>query len=73
VSKCHPSEENLALVSKTRKSKGKGSSKNGNSDGGSSHPGYKKDLSKIKCFSCHKNGHYVSRCPKKKKKGNGKT
>jgi hypothetical protein len=48
------------------------SSKKGNSDGGSSQPG-KKDLSKIKCFSCHKNGHYASQCPKKNKKGNGKT
>jgi hypothetical protein len=66
------SEENLALVSKTRKGKGKSSSKKGNSDGGSSQPGKKKDLSKIKCFSCHKNGHYASQCPEKKKKGNGK-
>jgi hypothetical protein len=30
-------------------------------------------LSKIKCFSCHKNEHYASKCLKKKKKGNGKT
>ena len=33
------SEENCDLFSKTRKRKGKGSSKNGNSDGESSHPG----------------------------------
>jgi hypothetical protein len=63
----------LALVSKTRKGKGKSSSKKGNNDGGSSQPGKKKDLSKIKCFSCHKNGHYASQCLEKKKKGNGKT
>jgi hypothetical protein len=62
----------LALVSKTRKGKGKSSSKKGNNDGGSSQPGKKKDLSKIKCFSCHKNGNYASQCPEKKKKGNGK-
>jgi hypothetical protein len=71
------SKENLSLVSKTRRGKGKGSSKKGNSDGGSSQRGKKKDLSKIKCFSCHKNGHYASQFPKKKKKkkkkkGNGK-
>jgi hypothetical protein len=66
------SEENLALVSKTRKGKGKSSSKKGNNDGGSSQPGKKKDLSKIKCFSCHKNGHYASQCLEKKKKGNEK-
>jgi hypothetical protein len=29
--------------------------------------GKKKDLSKIKCFSFHKNGHYVSQFPKKTK------
>jgi hypothetical protein len=61
----------LALVSKTRKGKGKSSSKKGNSDGGSSQPGKKKNLSKIKCFSCYKNGHYASQCPEKK--GNEKT
>jgi hypothetical protein len=66
------SDENLALVSKTRKGKGKSSNKKGNNDGGSSQPGKKKDLSKIKCFSCHKNGHYASQCSEKKK-GKGKT
>jgi hypothetical protein len=66
------SEEKFTLVSKTRKGKGKNSSKKGNSDGGSSQLGKKKDLSKIKCFSCHKNGHYASQCPEKNKKGNGK-
>jgi hypothetical protein len=34
-----------------------------------SHP--EKDLSKIKCFICHKNDHYASQCPEKKK-GKGK-
>ena len=64
------SNDNLSLVSKKRKGKEKSSSKKGNNDGGSSQPG-KKDLSKIKCFSCHKNGNYASQCPKKKKKGKG--
>jgi hypothetical protein len=54
------SDENLALVSNTRKGKGKSSSKKGNGDGGSSQPRKKKDLSKIKCFSCHKKGNYAS-------------
>jgi hypothetical protein len=67
------SEEKMALVSKTRNGKGKSSSKKGNIDGGSSQPRKKKDLSKIKCFSCYKNGHYASQCLEKKNKGNGKT
>jgi hypothetical protein len=62
----------LVVVSKTRKGKGKGYSKKGNNDGGTSQPGKKKDLSKIKCFSCHKNENYASQCPEKKK-GRGKT
>jgi hypothetical protein len=65
------SKENFSLVSKTRKGKGKGSSNKGNNDGGSSQPGKNKELSKIKYFSCHKNGHHASQCLKKKKKGNG--
>jgi hypothetical protein len=66
------SDENLALVNKTKKGKGKSYRKKGNNDGGSSQLGKKKDLSNIKCFSCHKNGHFASRCPEKKK-GKGKT
>jgi hypothetical protein len=64
------SEENLALVGKMNKGKGKSYRNKGNSDGGSSHP-RKKNLSKIKCFSCHKNGNYASQCLVKKK-GKGK-
>jgi hypothetical protein len=32
----------------------------------------KKDLIKVKCFACHKSGHYASQCSKKKK-GKGKS
>lgn len=64
-------DENLALVSKTIKGKGKVPSKKGNSEGEGSQPGKKKDLSKIKCFVCHKMGHYTSKCPEKNK-GKGK-
>jgi len=54
------SDEHLAFVSKTRKGKGKGSNKKGNNDRGSSHLGKKKELSKIKCPSSHKNKHDAS-------------
>jgi hypothetical protein len=61
----------LALVSKTRKGKGKSLNKKGNSDGVSSKLGKNMDLSKIMCFSGHKNGHYASRClERNKKRGN---
>jgi hypothetical protein len=28
----------------------------------------KKDMSKVRCFACHKTGHYASQCLNKKKK-----
>ena len=28
------------------------------------------DVSKVKCFICHKQGHFASRCPDRKKKSN---
>ena len=52
-------EEALAL---TGKCKGKAKKKKG---------GKKNlDMSKVKCFICHKQGHFSSQCPNKKKKNN---
>jgi hypothetical protein len=65
ASKQGGSDENLTLVSQTRKGKGKG-----NNEGATSQP--MKDLSKVKCFACHKSGHYASQC-QEKKKGKGKS
>jgi hypothetical protein len=59
-------DENLALFGSSNKGRGKGSSKGkGKSEESTSQPG--KDLSKIKCFICHKHGHYASECLEKKK------
>jgi hypothetical protein len=53
-------DDNLALIGQTKKGKGKGPSKGkGKSEDSASQTG-KKDLSKIKCFICHKQGHYAS-------------
>jgi hypothetical protein len=54
-------EENLALALKN-KFKGK----KGPSGGQTSKGEKKKDFSKIKCFACHKLGHFASQCPNKK-------
>jgi hypothetical protein len=65
------SDENLALFGQTNKDRGKGINKvKGKSEELSSQPG-NKDLSKIKCFICHKHDHYESQFLKKKK-GKGK-
>eukprot|EP00253_Pinus_taeda_P022913 PITA_22913 len=57
-------EENIALVSKARKAKGKAS----HSKSGSSHGGKKIDKLKVQCFHCHEVGHYATNCPQKKSK-----
>ena len=57
-------EENLALESKARKGKGKASHFKSNSSRG----GKKGDMSKVRCFNCHKMGHYATNRPSKKSK-----
>ena len=52
-------EEALAL---TWKSKGKAKRKK--------HGKKKLDVSKVKCFICHKQGQFASQCPYRKKKNN---
>jgi hypothetical protein len=60
-------KENLALASQAKKGKGKVKNTGGDS---SSQASTGKDLSKVKCFHCHKKGHYASQCPERKKGGN---
>ena len=50
-------EEDCPLVKKGNKSKGNNSQ--GEED--------KRYLSKIKCFHCHKHGHFSTNCPQEKK------
>ena len=54
-------EEDVALASKGKKKNKKGGAKQ-------QQDGQKKDLSTVKCFSCHKMGHYAATCLYKKKK-----
>ena len=50
--------------------KGKKKSKKGPKKGGAKQQqdGQKKDMSTVKCFACHKMGHYAAMCPNKKTK-----
>jgi hypothetical protein len=64
-------DENQALDAHAWKGKGKGSGKKNTRREASPEQGKKKDLSKVKCFACHKRGHYASQCPRRKK-GRGK-
>jgi hypothetical protein len=56
-------EENVSLPVKRNKK-----SKKGFKGGTKSKGEGKKDMSKVKCFACHKMGHYASQFPNKKKK-----
>jgi hypothetical protein len=47
-------DENLALASQARRSRGSTSGESTPQDG------KKKDLSKVKCFACQRSGHYAS-------------
>jgi hypothetical protein len=53
-----------------RKGGKKGGPKKGHKEHSCSLEHGKKDLSHVKCFKCHKMGHYASQCPKKKKAKN---
>jgi hypothetical protein len=57
------------IASHARKRKGNGSWKN-TARKASPEQGKNKDLSKVKCYACHKQGHYASHCPERKKGGN---
>ena len=56
-------EENVALATTSKKKFRKGP-KGGQKPKGEG----KKDMSKVKCFACHKFWHYAGQCPNKKKK-----
>jgi hypothetical protein len=60
-------DENLSLVSKTKKGKGNFFVKKGDSQGEVQQSGQKRDMSKIKCYIFHKNGHFASQCPRRRK------
>jgi hypothetical protein len=59
-------DENVALASQVKKGKFKKFA----SGESTSQDDKKKDMSKVKCFACHKFGHYAGQCPNKKKGGN---
>ena len=53
-------EEDCALAANARKGKGK---KNASQSGAN---GKERDMSKVKCFHCHKHGNFATNCPQKK-------
>jgi len=63
-------EKDVAL---TARGKNKGKEKKGASSDGAKGKEKKKkkdmDISKVKCWACHKMGHYAATCPKRKNKG----
>ena len=54
----------MALTTKGKKKNKKGPKKGE----AKQQDGQKNDLSTVKCFACHKMGHYAGQCPNKKKK-----
>ena len=62
-------DENLALIGQTNKGRGKWPNKGKGKSEESASRLRKKNLSKIKCFICHKHDHCASQYPKKKGKG----
>jgi hypothetical protein len=64
-------DENLALFGQQIRAKVKDPTRVRERVRSQPHSQGKKDLSKIKCFICHKHSHYASQCPDKKK-GKGK-
>ena len=60
-------EDTIALAAKDRKKK---TSKKVLKEGDKKKKGgeQQRDMSKVKCFACHKFGHYAVQCPNKKKK-----
>jgi hypothetical protein len=64
------SDENQALVARTRKGRRGSPSKRVSLEREASpEPRWKKDLTKIRCFECHDYGHYASQCPHQKGRG----
>ena len=55
----------MALIAKGKKKSKKGPKKGGAKQ---QQDGQKKDISTVKCFACHKMGHYAAESPNKKKK-----
>jgi hypothetical protein len=53
---------------KVRKGGKKGGPKKGHKEHSCSSEHGKKDLSHVKCFKCHKMGHYASQCPRRRRR-----
>ena len=65
-----PNEKNQALAAKARKGKGRKFpfKKNKDKRPASDHDHGSRDMSKVKCFNCHKFGHFATSCPEKRKR-----